>query len=118
MEKMMKKLSDSIVDKVSMDFLRNQVLKNAYGNDDTFIARRDPRILLVWYLFFALVPWFCGQYTLPSGAFLLVTVTTIMARVAGLVLLLFGIGVFSQTGYLFVVSLFLRGEMYRPLRLF
>ena len=53
MEKMMKKLSDSIVDKVSMDFLRNQVLKNAYGNDDTFIARRDPRILLVWYLYLA-----------------------------------------------------------------
>ena len=35
MEKMMKKLSDSIVDKVSMDFLRNQVLKNASGHGDT-----------------------------------------------------------------------------------
>lgn len=45
------------------------------------------------------------------GAFLLVTVTTIMARVAGLVLLLFGIGVFSQTGYLFVVSLFFGGNV-------
>ena len=111
MEKMMKKLSDSIVDKVSMDFLRNQVLKNAYGNDDTFIARRDPRILLVWYLFFALVPWFVDSIPFLLGAFLLVTVTTIMARVAGLVLLLFGIGVFSQTGYLFVVSLFFGGNV-------
>ena len=111
MEKMMKKLSDSIVDKVSMDFLRNQVLKNAYGNDDTFIARRDPRILLVWYLFFALVPWFVDSIPFLLGAFLLVTVTTIMARVAGLVLLLFGIGVFSQTGYLFLVSLFFGGNV-------
>ena len=57
MEKVMKKLTDSVVDKISMDFLRNQVLKNAYGNDDTVIARLDPRILLAWYVFFALAPW-------------------------------------------------------------
>ena len=42
-----KRLSESILDKFSIDFLRNQVLKNAYGNDDTVIARLDPRILLV-----------------------------------------------------------------------
>ena len=48
----MRKLTENILDKISIDYLRNQVLKNAYGNDDTVIARRDPRILLVWYLFF------------------------------------------------------------------
>ena len=53
---MMKKMSENILDKFSMDFLRNQVLKNAYGNDDTLIAKTDPRVLLVWYLFFAVVP--------------------------------------------------------------
>ena len=31
-----------------MDFLRNQVLKNAYGNDDTVIVTLDPRVLLAW----------------------------------------------------------------------
>lgn len=106
----MQKLSDNILDKFSMDFLRNQVLKNAYGNDDTFIAKLDPRILLAWYLVFALVPWFADSVPFLLGAFLLVAVTTVMAHVAGLVLLLFGLGVFSQTGYLFVVSLFFGGN--------
>ena len=46
--KNMHKLSENILDKISIDFLRNQVLKNAYGNDDTVIAKMDPRILLVW----------------------------------------------------------------------
>ena len=110
MEKMMQKLSDNILDKLSMDFLRNQVLKNAYGNDDTLIAKLDPRVLLVWYLFFALVPWFVDRLPFLLGAFLLVAVTTVMARVAGLVLLLFVVGVFSQTGYLFVVSLLFGGN--------
>lgn len=107
--KMKKKLSENILDKFSIDFLRNQVLKNAYGNDDTVIARLDPRILLVWYLFFGLVPWFVNNLWFLMACFLLVLVTTVLARVAGLVLLLFAVGVFTQTGYLLVVS-FLFGE--------
>ena len=107
---MMQKLSENVLDKFSMDFLRNQVLKNAYGNDDTVIARLDPRILLAWYVFFALAPWFVDNLVFLLGCFLLVAVTTIMARVAGLVLFLFLLGVFSQTGYLFVVSLLFGGN--------
>lgn len=110
MSQMMKKMSENILDKFSMDFLRNQVLKNAYGNDDTLIAKTDPRILLIWYLFFAIAPWFMDDLVFLLGCFLLVAVTTIMARVAGLVLVLFGLGVFSQTGYLFLVSLFFGGN--------
>ena len=110
MQSIKKKLSENILDKLSMDFLRNQVLKNAYGNDDTFIAKRDPRILLVWYVFFALAPWFVDDLPFLQGCFVLVAVTTVMAKVAPLVLVLFCLGVFSQTGYLFVVSLLFGGN--------
>ena len=105
-----KKLSENILDKFSMDFLRNQVLKNAYGNNDTVIAQLDPRILLVWYLVIGLVPWFVNDLWFLMACFLLVLVTTKLARVAGLVLILFAVGVFSQTGYLFLVSLFFGGN--------
>lgn len=110
MEKTMKKLSESILDKISLDFLRNQVLKNAYGNDDTVIAKLDPRVLIAWYLFLGLVPWFSGNVVFLAGCFTLVAVTTMLAKVAGLVLFLFALGVFSQTGYLFIVSLFFGGN--------
>lgn len=108
--KMKKKLSENILDKFSIDFLRNQVLKNAYGNDDTVIARLDPRILLVWYLFFGLVPWFVNNLWFLMACFLLVLITTVLARVAGLVLLLFAVGVFTQTGYLLMVSFLFGGD--------
>lgn len=107
---MMQKLSENVLDKFSMDFLRNQVLKNAYGNDDTVIAVRDARILLVWYLFFGLVPWFVNDLPFLLGCFLLVMVTTILAKVAGLVLLLFAVGVFSQTGYLLIATWIFGGD--------
>ena len=110
MEKTIKKLSENILDKFSMDFLRNQVLKNAYGNDDTAIAALDPRILLAWYLFFGIVPWFVNDIPFLLGCFILVMATTIMARIAGLVLFLFALGVFSQTGYLLIVTLLFGGN--------
>ena len=110
MEKLMNKLSENILDKFSMDFLRNQVLKNAYGNDDTVIAALDPRILLAWYLFFGLVPWFVNDVPFLLGCFLLVAVSTALARVAGLVLFLFGLGGFSQTGYLLIVTWIFGGD--------
>lgn len=108
--KTLDKLSENILDKLSIDFLRNQVLKNAYGNNDTVIAGMDPRILLVWYLFFGLVPWFVNDLPFLIGCFLLVAITTMLAKVAGLVLFLFGLGVFSQTGYLLIVTLLFGGD--------
>lgn len=56
------------------------------------------------------MPWFSGNVIFLAGCFPLVVVTTILARVAGLVLFLFLLGVFSQTGYLFIVSLFFGGN--------
>lgn len=88
-----KKLSENILEKFSMDFLRNQVLKNAYDNNDTVIAKLDSRILIVWYLFFGLVPWFVNDLCFLMACFLLVVVTTKLARVAGLVMLVLSLKV-------------------------
>lgn len=95
---------------MSIDFLKTQVYKNAYANIDTVIAKLDPRILLIWYLFFAIAPWFSGDLVFLLASFVLVVVTTVLARVAGLVLFLFIVGVFSQTGYLFFVTFFFGGD--------
>ena len=104
------KLSENILDKFSIEFLRNQVLKNAYGNSDTVIAKMDPRRVLVWYAFFGLAPWFVDNLVFLLGGFVLVAITTKLAHVAGLVLFLFGVGVFSQTGYLLVITLLFGGD--------
>lgn len=108
---MISKLSENILDKVSIAYLRNQVLKNAYGNDDTPIAKLDPRVLLLWYCFFGIVPWFIHDIPMLLAFFFFVVVTTKLAKIAPLVLFLFCIGVFSQTGYLFLVSLFFGGNL-------
>ena len=107
---MLEKLSENIFDKLTIDFLRNQVLKNAYGDSDTVIARLDPRLLILWYLFFGVVPWFLQDVRVLLGLFLFLLITASLAKIAPLVLFLFGIGVFTQTGYLLLVSLLFGGN--------
>ncbi|NMA06223.1 MAG: energy-coupling factor transporter transmembrane protein EcfT [Ruminococcaceae bacterium] len=93
-----------------MDNIKNQVMKNAYGNADTVIAKIDPRVLMVWYLFFAIVPWFVNDLYFLLGSFLLVMITTIQAKVAPLVIFLFALGVFSQTGWLLLLTFVFGGD--------
>lgn len=101
---------ESITDKLNINFLKNQILKNAYGNTHTPIARLDPRVLMIWYTFFAIVPWLVHDVVFLLGAFILVTITTILAQVAGLVIFLFVLGVLGQTGYLLILSLIFGGD--------
>lgn len=108
---MMHKITQTLLDKFTIDYLRNQVLKNAYGNDDTVIAGLDPRTLLCWYLFFGLIPWFLNDFIVLLGMFVFVAITTKLAKIAPLVLFLFCLGVFCQTGYLFIAALFFGGNL-------
>ncbi|MDF2594770.1 MAG: cobalt transporter [Clostridia bacterium] len=104
------KLSENILDKFTIDYVRQQVLKNAYGNDDTFIAKLDSRTLIVWYCFFGVVPWFLQSVPILLGLFLFVILTTKMAKTVPLILFVFCLGIFSQTGYLLFISLFFGGN--------
>ena len=102
---------DSLQDKFSIDYFRNQVLKNAYGNDDTPIAKLDPRVLIFWYLFFGIVPWFSNNLIFLASCFTLVAITTILAKVVGLVLFVFLLGVLGQTGYMLIAVLIFGGDL-------
>jgi energy-coupling factor transport system permease protein len=48
---------ESIRQKVSVEFVKKEIIKSAYANRQTFMAQLDPRILLLWYLVFAIMPW-------------------------------------------------------------
>lgn len=111
MTKKLDNVIESLQEKFTIDYLRSQVLKNAYGNDDTPIAKLDPRILIFWYLFFGIVPWFSNNLIFLGSCFILVTITTLMAKVAGLVLFVFLLGVLGQTGYMLIAVLIFGGDL-------
>ncbi len=93
-----------LLDRVSVEQIKIELLNTAYGNANTLLARLDPRTLFAWYLFYGGVPWFVHNETVLLGMLIFVIVTTMMSRVSPLILFILGMGLLSQAGYLLVAS--------------
>ncbi|AJY73441.1 energy-coupling factor transporter transmembrane component T family protein [Paenibacillus beijingensis] len=101
----------SFLNKISVEQIKIELLNTAYGNGHTFLARLDPRTLILWYLFFAIAPWFIFNEWILFGLLALMTVTTVMSRVSPLIIVILIFGLVSQVGYLFVFTLFFGGSL-------
>jgi energy-coupling factor transport system permease protein len=93
-----------LLDRVSVEQIKIELLNTAYGNADTLLARLDPRTLFGWYLCYGIVPWFIHSETILLGMLIFVIITTMMSRVSPLILFILGMGLLSQAGYLLVAS--------------
>ncbi|UTR17104.1 energy-coupling factor transporter transmembrane protein EcfT [Salipaludibacillus sp. LMS25] len=100
-----------LLDNLSVEQVKIELLNTAYGNGDTFIAKLDPRTLFIWYLFFGFVPWFIHDPAILGAFFLLMVVMTIMTKVSPLIIVILCLGLLSQAGYLLIASWFFGGNL-------
>lgn len=98
-------------DRISVERIKLELLGTAYGNSSTFLGRLDPRTLLLWYLFFAIAPWFIYNRTILAGMFAMMVVTTIMSRVSPVIITILCLGLIGQVGWLFLFSLLFGGNV-------
>lgn len=84
------------VNKLSIHTLKQEILKATYGNRDIFLAKVDPRIILIWYCVFAITPWFFYDRIVLAGLLLIVIGTALWARINRLLLILLVFGIFSD----------------------
>ncbi|KZE37134.1 cobalt transporter [Bhargavaea cecembensis] len=99
-----------LVDKLSVEQLKVELLNTAYGNDRTFLAKLDPRTLFIWYSFFGIVPWFIHNEKVLAGMFLFMAAATFTARVSPVIIFILCLGLLGQGGYLFIAALFFGGD--------
>jgi energy-coupling factor transport system permease protein len=83
----------------------------AYANKRTFLTRFDPRMLLLWYLFFATMPWFIYNRTVLVLLFLTMLVLAAVSRVSGLIIALMAFSTFCNLIYLVVLALVIGGDL-------
>jgi len=103
--------NQSFLERMNISTIRNQVLKNSYGNSDTLIAKMDPRTMFIWYFVFGIVPWFVSDTLMLMGLFIFVAAVTKIAKTVPLILFIFVVGIFSQTGFLFMFTLLFGGSL-------
>ncbi len=102
-------LYKSLSHKLSLEYVKGEILKTAYGSGHTYLGRLDPRTLIVWYLFFAIVPWFVHSEVVLVSFLLLMIAMTSFARVSPLILFILCFGLLSEITVLFIISLFFGG---------
>lgn len=102
---------ESLTEKISVDYIKKEILKTAYGNRETAIARVDARVLFFWYLFFAISPWLVYNRTVLIGIVLLLAVVAFLSRVSSLIVILLAFGIVSQVVGWGVAALFFGGDL-------
>lgn len=97
-------------DVLSVEWIKLELLRTAYATRGGVFSKRDPRVVIVWYVVMAIVPWFTHNMTTLALLFVGMSLAVYLARVGPLVLGLFVIGLGFETTYLLVVAWFFEGD--------
>lgn len=101
----------TIWEKLSVERVKIELLRTAYGQSMTFLSRFDPRMLIGWYSFFAIAPWFIHNKTVLIGLLLAIAILTYTSKPSVLVLIVLAFGLVTDTAYMLIVALAFGGGL-------
>jgi energy-coupling factor transport system permease protein len=104
-------IKQNMLDKLSVEQIKIELMRTAFGRQSVLLSRFDPRILIVWYSFFAVAPWFFHNKTVLLGMLIPMIFLTISSKVSPLVLIIMGIGLVSEIAYILFGSLLFGGSL-------
>ncbi|MFD0672861.1 energy-coupling factor transporter transmembrane component T family protein [Cohnella sp. GCM10027633] len=96
--------------RVSLEQLKMTLLRTAYGNKETLLGRMDPRVLVIWYAIFSVMPWFTHNKTVLVGLLALSLGLALTSRVSGLILGLLAFSTFMNVVYIVILAMILGGD--------
>lgn len=104
-------ISKFLNEKLSLEYVKNELVKTAYGTEENLLTKLDPRVLLIWYCYFAIVPWFLHSHVVLIGYLLFMLFLTYQAKVSPLILGVLGLGLLGEMFLLFIISLLFGGNL-------
>lgn len=104
-------------DVLSVEWVKLELLRTAYATRGGLFARFDPRVVVGWYLVFAIAPWLTHNITVLAVLFVAAAAAVVLSRVGPLVLGLFVFGLVTETVYIFAVAWFFDGNLHTVMAL-
>lgn len=95
----------SFWEKISVERIKVELLRTAFGHSKTFLSKFDPRMLIAWYSFFAIAPWFIQNKIILLGLLLGIAILTYTSKPNILVLIVLALGLVTDTVYMLIVAL-------------
>lgn len=101
------KLLNNMSEFLTVENIKFEIMRAAYGNPDSVLSKLDARVLVIWYLIFSLLPWFLNKIPALIALFLLTSVFAYFCKVSPLIIGLLGIGFVSQNISVGILSIFM-----------
>ncbi|GII98857.1 energy-coupling factor transport system permease protein [Sediminihabitans luteus] len=97
-------------DGLSVEWVKLELMRVAYATRGGFLAHRDPRAVLGWYVVCGVAPWLTYSTTVLALLFVLALGAALAARIGPLLLGLFALGLAGQAVYVLALVWFLGGD--------
>ncbi|MWB97161.1 energy-coupling factor transporter transmembrane component T family protein [Agromyces seonyuensis] len=97
-------------DGLSVEWVKLELMRVAYATRGGFLAVRDPRAVLAWYLIASIAPWFTYSTTTLALLFVGAALAAVFARIGPLLLALFVIGMAGQGVWVLAMAWVFSGE--------
>src|SRR5699024_7647403 len=89
--------------------IKLELIKTAFGKPNVYFSKIDPRLLIFWYLFISLLPWFTFNNTILISIIIYTTFLAVISRISPLILTLLLIGIITELFTIFVITVFCAG---------
>ncbi len=96
---------------MSVETIKLELYRAAFGVRRSWISLLDPRVGILWYLTFAILPWFVWDRLVLGVLVAFTAAIAILARVSPLLLGLFVLGLVTEGGSIVAISLIFGGGM-------
>jgi energy-coupling factor transport system permease protein len=94
---------------MSVETIKLELYRAAFGVRKSPISLLDPRVAILWYLTFAIIPWFLWDRAVLGLMVAFTASVALLARVSPLLLGLFVLGLITEGGAIVAISLIFGG---------
>lgn len=112
------KLLNNMSEFLTIENIKFEIMRAAYGNPNSILAKFDARVLIIWYLAFSLIPWFLNEVSVLLVLFFATSVFAYFCRVSPLIVGLLAFGFFTQNISVGVLAIIIGGNLQAFLALF
>ncbi len=86
MKKEKKTVLENIQDFLTVENIKFEIMRTAYGNPRSILHGLDARALIIWYLAFSVVPWLFYDLPILIGLFFIAATMAVLCRVSVLII--------------------------------
>lgn len=112
------KLLNNLTEFLTVENIKFEIMRAAYGNPNSILAKLDARVLIIWYLVFSLLPWFLNEIPVLLTLFAATAIFAYFCRVSPFIVGLLAMGFITQNITVSVLAVLIGGDMQAFISLF